>query len=270
MQPDLIDRIYECAFVPEQWPGVLQHLATAIEAPGGSLFVVDREAAHWIASPGHTERTGRMIGQGWLWKGSFLRRTFALRHAGFLVEHDVFTTEELAQEPIWRDLFYPAGYGWGALAVVELATGERTMLALNRLHARGPVERPFVEWLDRLRPHLARAILMSARLRLERARAAAETLASLGLPALVLDRDGKVLAANELAQRLRGVLRWGATDRVALCDKTAHALLGAALIRNRGRGRSERAVVPGPVRRWRNGARRGPRCAGAACRARYF
>ncbi len=58
------------------------------------------------------------------------------------------------------------------------------------------MERAFVQKLDELRPHLARSALMSARLQLERARIASETLASLGLPALVINEHGKVLAAN--------------------------------------------------------------------------
>jgi hypothetical protein len=30
MDPQLIDRIYECAFAPECWPGVLDELAKAM------------------------------------------------------------------------------------------------------------------------------------------------------------------------------------------------------------------------------------------------
>ena len=35
LQPDLIDRIYECSFVPELWPGVLDTLAHLVDARGG-------------------------------------------------------------------------------------------------------------------------------------------------------------------------------------------------------------------------------------------
>jgi PAS domain-containing protein len=79
---------------------------------------------------------------------------------------------------------------------------------------RGPVERGVVQKLDELRPHLARSAFLSARLQLERARIASETLAALGLPALVLNDQGKVLAANSLIEALTGYVQWRALDRV--------------------------------------------------------
>ena len=48
---------------------------------------------------------------------------------------------------------------------------------MTRRTERGPFERAVVQKLDGLRPHLARSALMSARLQLERARIASETLA---------------------------------------------------------------------------------------------
>ena len=40
MKADLIDRIYECSFVPELWPGVLDEVAQVAESSGGLLFAV--------------------------------------------------------------------------------------------------------------------------------------------------------------------------------------------------------------------------------------
>ena len=94
---------------------------------------------------------------------------------------------------------------------------------------RGPVERAVLQQLNGLRPHLARSALMAARLQLERLRVASETLAALGLPALVLDEQGKVLAANRLIEALTGYVRWRALDRVSLDDKAADQLLRKAI-----------------------------------------
>ena len=76
---------------------------------------------------------------------------------------------------------------------------------MTRRTERGPVERAIVQKLDELRP--PRSALMSARLQLERARIASETLAALGLPALVLNEQGKVLAANPLIGALTGYVQ---------------------------------------------------------------
>jgi DNA-binding CsgD family transcriptional regulator len=100
---------------------------------------------------------------------------------------------------------------------------------LSRRTERGPFERAAADRLDQLRPHLARSILISARLQLEKARAAGEALAALGIPALVLSETGKVLAANRQIEELTGFVRWQAFDKVAMKDKRADQLLRDAV-----------------------------------------
>ena len=56
---------------------------------------------------------------------------------------------------------------------------------------------------------------------MERARVASETLALIGLPALVFDDQGKVLAANHLIAERTDLIRWRAQDRVSLNDPRA-------------------------------------------------
>jgi len=86
-----------------------------------------------------------------------------------------------------------------------------------------------VRQLDLLRPHLARSALMSARLHLERARAVADALEMLGLPALVFAFDGRALAANALIQGETVHVRWRARDHFTLNNKTADAMFRNAL-----------------------------------------
>jgi DNA-binding CsgD family transcriptional regulator len=72
---------------------------------------------------------------------------------------------------------------------------------------------------------------MAARLHLERAQAATQTLAALGFPALVLDETGRVLAANTLIENQVNLVHWRSTDRVTLKDQKADAMLAEALAR---------------------------------------
>ncbi|MGH6842755.1 MAG: helix-turn-helix transcriptional regulator, partial [Methylocella sp.] len=229
MDSQLVDRIYESSFVPELWPGVLKELAQIIDAPRGSLYILNREGTRWTVSPGASEDAQRLVNEGWLERGQFAARLLGARHSGFLVEYDAFTPEELEAEPFYRDFVRPAGFGWGAGTVLPLPTGEKIFLSLARRYERGPVEQAFVQKLDILRPHLARSILMCARLQLERARIASETLAVIGLPALVLDEQGKVLAANHLIEALTSYVHWRAHDRVSLKDRGADNLLRDAI-----------------------------------------
>jgi DNA-binding CsgD family transcriptional regulator len=226
----LIDRIYECAFAPDLWPGVLDELARIADAHGGFLFAANEKVLNWTASEQMRGNVQRFVNGDWLTRGQRMRRLVGARHAGFLTEYDLYTEAELAADPIYRDLMWPAGFGWGVATAVPLPTGDMVCLSIERTRERGPVEQEVVRQLDILRPHLARGALLSARLQLERARAASETLALIGLPALVMDDHGKVLAANHLIEALTGHVHWRANDRVSLKDRAADALFQQALI----------------------------------------
>jgi DNA-binding CsgD family transcriptional regulator len=112
---------------------------------------------------------------------------------------------------------------------IPIPTGENVTFILSRRMERGPFERVSADRLDELRPHLARSVLISARLQLERARVAGEALAAMGVPALVFNEAGKVLAANSVIEELTGFVRWRAFDKVSLKDKRADQLLRDAI-----------------------------------------
>jgi DNA-binding CsgD family transcriptional regulator len=228
MDPELVDRIYECSFVPELWPDVLHEVGRIADA-GASLFITNADVTSWTASKIAHENTAKFVKEGWFWRGQVVARLFAARHAGFLTELDLFTPDELDLEPIYRDMWRPLGFGWAVATAMPIPTGENVSLVLPRRTERGPVERAIVQKLDELRPHLARSAFMSARLQLERARAASETLAAIGLAALVLNEQGKVLAANHLIEALPSYVQWRAHDRVSLMDRAADQLLRDAI-----------------------------------------
>jgi DNA-binding CsgD family transcriptional regulator/PAS domain-containing protein len=229
MDIQLIDRIYESCFEPEIWPDVLDELGRIAGAPGASLFVSKGDALHCVASPEPRERAERIVKEGWLRRGTIVARLFAQRHAGFLIDVEYFTPEELDREPIYRDLWRPQGVGWGMGTAIPIPTGENATIILSRPMEYGPFDRASANRLDEFRPHLARSVLISARLQLDRARVAGDALAALGIPALVFDETGKVLSANALIEEMTGYVHWRAFDRVSLKDRAADQLLRGAI-----------------------------------------
>jgi DNA-binding CsgD family transcriptional regulator len=226
----LVDEIYECSFAPELWPNVLDRLAQMTDAVGGTFFVASSTGVQsWTASEPLRLGIELFVKTGLAMRGGRLARLRAA-HPGFVLESDLYDTEEeMAADPVYRELLWPAGLGWGTGTAMPLPTGETLCLTLERFRTRGPVEPAIIRQLDGLRPHLARSALMSARLQLERARIASETLALLGLPALVFDHKGKVLAANQLIEALTDQIRWHARDRMSLKDSGAHSLFERAV-----------------------------------------
>lgn len=74
------------------------------------------------------------------------------------------------------------------------------MLTIDRAYDNGPHQPEHVALLDQLRPHLTRALMMSARLGMMIAETTLGTLEAVGLAALVINRNRQVLAVKQLAQ----------------------------------------------------------------------
>lgn len=228
MDERFLESLYEAAIVPELWPGVLKRFQSQTRGAGAVLVTVAAGRARWISSSPefdevvatHFERfpdnarTARLLGRN---------------HAGFLRDVDIFSSDEMALEPVYADFLLPRGLGIGVATSIVSPSGEAFILHAEREWKEGPVDAAQIRRLDGLRPHLARAMVLSARLDFERARSATQALETMGLPAAVLDRSGRPVAMNPL---LAAMLPEVAQDRIArltLTHAPADALFAAAL-----------------------------------------
>lgn len=193
---ELISNIYEAAVLPEFWPAVLSQLSTAADGAGGLLFTANLERMRWTASSDIYDLFDKFIRDGWAAINPRPARMGALNHAGFVRDSDCFTTEELEREPVYQEFLRKHGLGWATGTMVSVPTGDSIIFSFERQFEKGPVSDSVVERFDRLRPHLARSALLSARLGLARAQAMADALEAVGLPAAVLRRGGRLLASN--------------------------------------------------------------------------
>ena len=227
----IVDRIYECAFVPDHWPEVLAKLVQLGGAMSGWLYVSDGKVVRWTAS----SKEARADLQPLMESGQFarlerLKRLMRAKQTGFVPDRTLYgSVEEMRNDPAYRDILYPRGMGWGTGIALALPTGDDMAMSLERAYDKGSASPAEVEALNEVYPHLVRAAFVAARMQLERARAATQTLALLGIPALVFADNGKVLAANELIEKLGDFIGWRAKDRIALKDARADTLLRDAV-----------------------------------------
>jgi len=228
---DLVDRIYESAFVPDLWPEILAKLVQLDGAMSSWLFISNRNVVRWTASSQEARADLRpLIESGVFARLDRLKRLLRSKQTGFIPDHTLYSSvEEMRNDPAYRDMLYPRGMGWGSGLAIRLPTGDDMAIAVERAYDRGPLSPADVEKLNKVHSHLARAAFVAARMQLERARAATETLALLGIPALVFADSGKVLSANELIESLSGFVLWRANDGIALADTRADALLRDAI-----------------------------------------
>lgn len=229
---ELTDQIYEAAVCPDLWPAVLDRLSAMSGCRGGVLFTADwQQVSRWTVSAAITDVFGQFLAGGWMVQNTRAHRAAQLRHAGFINDFDMFTQEEMDRDPFYTELFRPLGYGWCAGTVILAPGGDVIVFDLERRYADGPVPRSDLRRLDPYRPHLARSALLATRLGLERARAAVNALAALGLPAAALRGKGRVVVANGAFEAFMPSVFADRSSRLTITDMAADKLLEEALDR---------------------------------------
>ncbi|MBC9877383.1 helix-turn-helix transcriptional regulator [Bradyrhizobium sp. INPA01-394B] len=242
---ELIDKIYEAALVPDLWSSTLQELADVVMAAGTGLFLLEGATpigAVW--SQGVYELgTGWMEG-GWQAKTQRASRMMAFNHAGFVCDADVFSPEEMDQDEAIVRYLRPKGFGNGAGTGITMPTGNIAVYTIERRSATSPFSRADCVRLDSLRPHLARAALLSCRTGLARARAMADTLQAIGLPGGLVRTSGRLISSNQILEDMIPSVLQDGSDRLRLSDLRADELLHAALKDNTHHG-ARSIPVPG-------------------------
>jgi DNA-binding CsgD family transcriptional regulator len=215
--------------VPELWQEVLADFARLAGAEDSVLIAARGTTFNrWVVSSprfaelvqAHSERFPTNIRTG---------RLIAAEHPGFIRDLDVLTQAEIDREPVFQDFLIPRGYGSGVATVISAPSGDTFIVHAECLRDHGPVSREVVARLDRLRPHFARAALLSARLEMERANAAAKALELIGLPAAILGIGGRLVACNDLLIGMMPDMVQDRPARLGLTDPAADGLLTAAL-----------------------------------------
>lgn len=240
---NLLDLIYESAAVPELWPGALEAVAGSVDGAFGSLFMVPHDAGlvsssaikpkmQWVGTPAADRLIGEFaeVNDPSL-VNSRMTRAFEGNYVGFFNDLDLFAPDEIGAQRFYTEFLWPRGYGWFAGTLVRVPTGDAIVASVERHRKRGPFERGMIEHLDLIRPHLARASLLSLRLGLTRARAMTDALERVGLPAAVVNRRGRLVATNRMLDALEPeVVRFNRSC-LSLANARADVLLQQAFNR---------------------------------------
>ena len=242
----LVELIYEAAAVPELWVKVLDELAEVGGGEGGQLFTATAnrgryDIARHICSPAISSVAAQWVQPHW--RDLNIRdRLLATRELRFVTDLDVFTVEELDCSPFYVNFLRPSGLGWVAKTAIHSASDDTIVFTVERAHRNGPVEPERIAELDKLQPHLARAALLSASLGLARARTAADALGATGVPAAVLDRSGRVIAANSHLNSCASALTIDANKAIRLAQPVARERFEEAIALGRGNESGARSI----------------------------
>lgn len=228
-EASLIASIYETVGMPDNWSEVLERLASRFNGMGGSLFVVTERGTDWIATSATLEIMHEYDAGRWAERNPRVDRLFAKGHRGFINDLDLFTSEEIARTPIYREFLYPRGIGWAGATFAPAPGGGNIVLSIDRKFCEGPHSREELDQLDRLHGHIVRAAWLGAEVRMDRALHTATVLETLGIAAAMVDRQGRVRRVNATFDALAPSLAVRADGRLALADPRTSERLNAAL-----------------------------------------
>lgn len=236
----LIGDIYEAGLNPQLWPDVLTHVLSQLGAHAGQLWtptlpdpqqgglVIERsiDAGMYHAYLAHFHACD-------LWKQRVIE--LGLLHTGATyLDAQLLPEHEWRGSEFWNDFLRQQEFFRLCGGVIDdgLRSGSPPVAIACY---RGPRATPFglheKAVLDRLQPHLNRALRMRAHLNTAHASAAEAALDALETPVAVLGRMGRLLLLNAAAQRLLATrkdpsVRWGC---FRLADGEAQRRLDALL-----------------------------------------
>ena len=226
----VVDRIYESAIFPDKWMGALDGLVAATDNAQATLLTRRADAwVGWRLSEQYVDTAEAWLNSDGPSRSIAPVRLFQAAHAGFLADHQLFTTEEYLNDPLIAEWARPNGLHHGAATAIHAPSGDLAVLQVMRRRGEPPFGAQDIAKLDSFRPHLARAAMLSARWRMEQLRAASAALELLGLAAAVLDTRGRTLATNKLMEKANNHVHWLRADRFAFFDRAAEQLLEGLL-----------------------------------------
>lgn len=237
----LVDRIYEAAVVPELWPAVFDDLGGVAGCDKTGMFVMDVGRRQPVKGGVFNER-GKdaakiCFDEGWISRSTQAAKIISISDPRFFGDLEIFTREEIDNDPYYQEFLRPHGLSWGAGTFIDGPTHDKIIVTTHRAYEHGPLESAQIGALTALRPHLSRAAFLSARLELERMDAATQALARLGLPAGCLNRRGRLVLANGPFESLIPDTFADRQDRLRIAERRSDGRLGE-LISEAGAGAS--------------------------------
>lgn len=192
---ELLDQVYETAAFPERLAELLQHIADQHGARGALLFHSPQASRAISISRGAADLFQRYVSEGYMASNERGAPLFAEHAPRFRTDSDFRTPEEQRTMPVYRDLLIPTGFAVGTGTVIQGTNDDAIALTLEGFSSDAAVRRQLPA-LDLLRPHLARATSLAARMSLIRSDAAVQALDLVGTAAAIIGANGRLRAMN--------------------------------------------------------------------------
>ncbi len=124
MPEALVDQIYEAAFVPEKWPGVLDAIAAQSgSASGAVLSISGNDPPRWRCTAIVQDALREYVETGQWQYCERPMKMLSMNYAGFLRDEDFLTPEQIDSDPA-RKARMAVRLGGQAGTLVAMPSGE--------------------------------------------------------------------------------------------------------------------------------------------------
>ena len=226
---EIVSDIYEAALLPSRWPDALARICRDLGFQGGAVATQAESVETWTMTPSMEGLVAEFAAGGWAARNERMERLVRLTPCSFVDDFDLFTQDEWASLPIYRDFLLPRGHGYGAGSVISTPGDTRMIIVLERLLRDGPVPAETISQLDRLRPHMARALVLLETAQRQQARTLLDSLSLVNVAAAIAAADGRITAANAEFETLDAQLPITARDHLLARDDCVRSQLREAL-----------------------------------------
>jgi DNA-binding CsgD family transcriptional regulator len=228
LDPELINHIYEAAAVPSLWQGkgVLERLAKFGDCTDAAFFAINEKGLNgWATNDSCFEKMQIYLRDNWALRNPYTEsaeRQARFNEPRFLLDTEVMSPEEMAGSAYYREFMKPHGVYWHTGTSIIAPSGDVLKISVHRNYNSGPLKPEIAQRLTALRPHIARAALLTARLRFEQVRAAVEAFDVIGLATAAI-RSGRVVIANAGFEKLLPAVVQDRRARLTFIQRSADA-----------------------------------------------
>jgi DNA-binding CsgD family transcriptional regulator len=214
---DIIHLLYDAVAEPSGWSGFFTSLGEAVDASAIHMLAIDKKHGSLSYSDGFNLPVDGEL--AYIQKyGSIDPRMALMRQRApgeWIHCHELFDDDFVARDPFYQEFLIPVGRRY--VSGCKLVDDENVCVIFSALRAVGeqPLGPEEIGFLDRLMPHLIRAV----RMQLQNYTFSTKALVGHALvnklrqPVMLLTTDGGVVLANEAATRLLA-----STSLVSLAD----------------------------------------------------
>ncbi len=194
----VINRLGEAAVNPDAWRDIMDDICKAVGASAALLLQSDIRTPDVPRTESIDEGTKFYFRNNWHLRDP-RARAFPRMMAGEVVtDLDVMTPEQIRSDPMYNEVLFPFGYRWFA-GIGFWADSAAWALTIQRTGREGAFEARDKQLLAQLAPRLTETATLATAVGRIALTSMTDVLSRVGQPALILNREGKVLRTNEVA-----------------------------------------------------------------------